>query len=91
MKAVQRLAQVGFPNRGPSGNGFLSNLKNLKSNGHADEKSANNKQDVTENGTLDGEVNDGKDVTYENNAVDINNVGAKMDQIAINGSDGGAN
>ena len=89
MKAVQRLAHVGFPSRGPSGNGFLSNLKSLKNNGHAEEKSESSKQDVNENGTVDGEVNDNKDVAHENKVADINNVGAKMEQITVNGSEAG--
>ena len=39
---------------------------------------------------MDGEVNDSKDVTHENKVADINNVGAKMEQITVNGSDAGA-
>lgn len=82
LKAVQRLAHIGLPNRGSSGNGFLSSLKNLKSNGHTDGQSPDAKEEsINGNGTIDGKLDD---------ATDISTVDTKMEQIVINGSDGSA-
>ena len=90
MKAVQRLGKVGFPNRGSSGNGLLSNLKSLK--GHANgEAASGNQGDIDENGALDGEVRDDREVTVEPNAQDeqddvgIKNIDKQMAEITVNG------
>lgn len=91
LKAVQRLAHVGLPGRGSpgKGNSFFSNLKNLKSNGHAangtnDEVDDVQKEVTSENGPTK-DVSAGK-VTEEDVGYDVEKTGARIGKITIKSS-----
>lgn len=86
MKAVQRLAHLGFPHRGSpgKGNGFLSTLKKLESNGHESNVASDSaEKDVDKNGITEDGVNEESKINgcYDE---DLDKANTKMNQITIN-------